>query len=176
MRRLVEAKLLFQFRDEFRVDPPREFVAALAARFHAAGSAASAADHRGCRDVLALNSRDGLVDGASRRRLDDDEVHQHDADQSRQHQHEPAREVGRADPDRDFPDFLHGLKPILSGLVALLVTLQSGEPGIHPGALLLVQPPQVRESRPVHVLGTERRVAEPVPVYEVSSRLDALRV
>src|SRR6185295_13372577 len=82
VNRLVEAELLLELLDEFRID-------ALAADLTHARSA----DPRRCFDVGSLDLRDHPLDRPPRRELDDRESHEHDSDQRRYHQQQPLEDV-----------------------------------------------------------------------------------
>jgi hypothetical protein len=96
--RLVEPELPLQLPDQVGIDAPRGArVRRLAARRHPAARArladAGAAHARRGLGGVAAKPRDHEIDRAARRRLHDDEVGEHDADQRRDHEQQAAREV-----------------------------------------------------------------------------------
>ena len=98
-RRLVEAVLLLQLLDEFRIEPLRAAIARgnVAARVgHRAGAdlAAAAAEVRGRALVVALQLRDRALDRPARHELHDGEGDQHDAEDGRDHQEKAAGDIG----------------------------------------------------------------------------------
>ncbi len=87
--RLVEAVLLFEFLDEFRIEP----LAAAVARGDVGAGAGGAADGAVLIGVLQL--RDRPLHRAARDELHDGERHQHDAEQRRDHQEKAANQIAQ---------------------------------------------------------------------------------
>ena len=105
--RLVEAELLFQLLDEFRIEPLRAAVFrghrvdARAALRHAAAAeiaAGRAGNARGRAGIGAGELGDHLLDRPAGRELHHDERHQHDAEHGRDHEQQAADDVGGHEP------------------------------------------------------------------------------
>ena len=101
--RLVEAELLFQLLDEFRIEPLRAAVfrrhgvdarAALHQAAAAEVAAGRAGNARGRAGVGAGELGDHLLDRPAGRELHHDERHQHDAEHGRHHEQQAADDVG----------------------------------------------------------------------------------
>ncbi len=104
MRRLVEAELLFQALDEFRVQPLRPAILRVGGirpaltdlrRRPARKLATTAAtEPLGRTDARTRQLRDDALHRPARRELDDDEADQHDPDQRRKDQKRPLQKIG----------------------------------------------------------------------------------
>ena len=98
-RRLVEAVLLLELLDEFRIEALRAAIARgdVAAGLRRAAApicAAPAAEARGRALVGALQLRDRALDRAARHELHDGEGNGHDPEDRRDHQQEAAEDIG----------------------------------------------------------------------------------
>ncbi len=97
-RRLIEAVLLFQLLDEFRIEALRAAIARgdVAAGLRCAGAdlAPAAAEPSGRALVNALQLRNRPLDRAAGHELHDREGNGHDAEDRRDHQQQPAQDVG----------------------------------------------------------------------------------
>jgi hypothetical protein len=93
--RLVEAELLFQLLDEFRIQPLRAaiFVAFSPCIEIAARARVSTTAGNRVAALLAGNARNHLLHRSARRELDDKERHGHDAEQRRDHQQDAAEDI-----------------------------------------------------------------------------------
>jgi hypothetical protein len=101
VRRLVEAELMFELLDEFRVEPLGAAVFRgdgidRAARVAAGADdvAAAAGDARGRRYVVAGELRDDALHRPARRELNHDKGNEQDPEQGRDHQQKPSQNIG----------------------------------------------------------------------------------
>ena len=102
-RRLVEAELLFDFGDEFGIEPLRAAIFARKFRARAGPRArdrrlGAAAEPRRGAGILALHLCDHALNRPARRELHDGEGERENPEQGRDHQQYPARDIGRHQP------------------------------------------------------------------------------